>query len=443
MSKLDWMVNVNIFENETGSFWKGPNMKPEEIKTEVFFLPCAVSIEKEGSITNSGRWMQWRYRGPKPLPGTVPDGDIIHELMVKVKELYAKDGGAYPDPIRNLTWDNVNEHGEFDAHKVAKRINGFFLRDTMVKGKLFKKGQQVPSFAFLQDDGSTCSGNWLYCNSYTDKGNMAARRDRTQTEMQANIGLYPNWAWCWPVNRRILYNRASVNLKGQPWAPEKPVIEWNGKKWEGDVPDGGWAPGSKYAFIMQKHGYGQIFGPGRADGPFPEYYEPLECPVSKHPFSKRLHSPTALAFAKEAKSVCDPRYPFVCSTYRVTEHWQTGLMTRFTPWLLEAEPQMFCEMSPELAKMKGIENGEKVIVENPRGKLWAIAIVTERLAPFNIQGTTIHQVGIPWHYGWVFPKKWWRFGQSADTVRWRSQHRYSGNQGLHGQCKEGVKEGST
>jgi formate dehydrogenase major subunit len=413
MAELDWLVNVNIFENETGSFWKGPDMKPEDVKTEVFFLPCAVSIEKEGSITNSGRWMQWRYQGPKPLSGTRPDGDIIHELMVKIKDLYEQDGGVYPDPIRNLTWDNVNEHHEFDPHRIAKRINGFFLRDSMVKGKLFKKGQQVPSFAYLQDDGSTCSGNWLYSASYTDKGNMAARRDKTQNEIQANIGLYPNWSWCWPVNRRILYNRASVNLKGQPWAPDKAVIEWNGKKWEGDVPDGGWAPGAKHAFIMRKHGYGQIFGPGRADGPFPEYYEPLECPVSEHPFSRRLHNPTALFFSKKDKAACDPRYPFVCSTYRVTEHWQTGLMTRFTPWLLEAEPQMFCEMSPDLAEMKGIKNGDKVILENQRGKLWGIAIVTERLAPFNVQGTTVHQVGIPWHYGWVFPKNG---GDSANIL---------------------------
>ncbi len=403
LAQLDWMVNVNIFENETGSFWKGPNMNPKDIKTEVFMLPCAVSIEKEGSITNSGRWMQWRYQGPKPLGNTKPDGDIIYELFEKVRELYAKEGGAFDGPIKNLNWDIATNHA-FDAHKVAKFINGYFLEDKEIKGKLYKKGDLVPSFAFLQDDGSTMSGNWLYCNSYTAKGNMAARRDKAQNADQERIGLYPNWSWCWPVNRRIIYNRASVDLKGKPYAPQKSVIRWNGEKWVGDVPDGGWAPGSKYAFIMKPYGHAHIFGPGRSDGPFPEYYEPLECPVIEHPFSKQLHNPTAIQFLKEEKAVCDPRYPFVGTTYRVTEHWQTGLMTRYQDWLIEAEPQMFCEMSEELAEMRGISNGDKVTVESVRGSLWAIAIVTKRIKPFQVMGQTVHQVGFPWHYGWVWPK---------------------------------------
>ena len=413
MTKLDWMVNVNIFDNETGSFWKGPDMDPKQVKTEVFFLPCAVSIEKEGSITNSGRWMQWRYQGPKPLNGVRPDGDLILELTEKIKTLYDYQGGAFPEPILGLNTEDWQEHGEFAPHKVAKLINGYYTRDVEVKGKLYKKGTLVKNFVGLKDDGSTCSANWLYSGSYNEQGNMAARRDKAQTDMQANIGLYPNWSWCWPINRRILYNRASVDLKGNPWAPKKAVIKWNGKKWEGDVPDGGWAPGTKHPFIMRKHGFGQIFGPGRNDGPLPEYYEPLECPVSEHPFSKQLHNPVALEFKEEKKAVCDPRFPFVCSTYRVTEHWQTGVMTRWTPWLLECEPQMFCEMSPQLAKLRGIENGDKVTVESERGKLWAVAIVTPRLAPFMIDGQEVHQVGIPWHFGWVYPKNG---GDSANLL---------------------------
>jgi len=414
LGKLDWLVNVNIFDNETASFWKGPGMDPKSIKTEVFMLPCSVSIEKEGSVSNSGRWLQWRYAGPKPLGETKPDGDIIYELFEKIREMYEKEGGAYAEPIKELNWDIAENHA-FNAHKVAKIINGYFVKDVTIKDKTYKAGTLVPSFAMLQDDGSTMSGNWLYCASYTEKGNMAARRDKTQTDMQANIGLYPGWSWCWPVNRRILYNRASVNLEGKPYAPKKAVIEWNAadKKWVGDVPDGGWAPGEKNAFIMKPAGVGSIFGPGRNDGPFPEYYEPLECPIEKHPFSKQLHNPTALQFAKEEKAVCDPRYPFVCSTYRVTEHWQTGVMTRWTPWLLEAEPQMFCEMSPELAKLRGIENGDKVWLECVRGKLWAIAIVTNRLRPFKVMGQTVHQVGIPWHFGWVHPQNG---GDSANIL---------------------------
>ena len=409
LAKLDWMVTVNLFDTETASFWKGPGMNPRKIKTEVFFLPCCVSIEKEGSVSNSGRLMQWRYAGPKPLGGTRPDGDLIFELFERIKKLYAADKkAACPEPILNLNWDVATNHA-FDSGKVAKLINGWFLTDKTIGDKTYKAGDPVPAFGLLQDDGSTCSGNWIYCGSYTDK-NMAARRDKTQTPMQEKIGLYPNWSWTWPVNRRILYNRASVDPQGRPYQPDKPVIEWTDGKWAGDVPDGPWPPMAddkgKNPFIMTTDGFGQIFGPGRNDGPLPEYYEPMECPIPAHPFSKVLHNPTALTFqgATETMAACDPRFPFVCSTYRVTEHWQTGVMTRFTPWLLEAEPQMFVELSPELAKLRGIAGGDRCTVSSARGSLWAIAIVTERIRPMQVMGQTVHMVGIPWHFGWVYPK---------------------------------------
>ncbi len=418
LGKLDWMVNVNLFQCETSDFWKGPDMDPKKIKTETFFIPCASAIEKEGSVSNSGRWMQWRYKGPEPFDDVMTDGHYFHEIWEELKELYEKEGGAYPEPITHLSFENMceeNEHGhmEFSARKTAKLCNGWFTRDVEIKGKKFKKGQQVPSFAYLQADGSTTSGNWLYCNSVSDTENKSMRHDSTQTKEQANIGLFPNWTWCWPVNRRILYNRASVDEKGQPWAPKKAVIKWNGSKWIGDVPDGGWKPGTKHPFIMRKNGFGQLFGPGRADGPLPEYYEPLECPVKTHPFSKTLHNPTAVQIKGEEKAVCDPRFPFVGTTYRITEHWQTGSMTRWQDWLVEAEPQMFVEISPELAKLRGIENGEKVTVESVRGSLWAIAMVTERIQPYNINGTDVHMVGMPWHYGWVTPING---GDSANIV---------------------------
>jgi len=405
-AKLDWMVNVNLFDNETGSFWRGPGMDPKKIKTEVFFLPCCTAIEKEGSVVNSGRWMQWRYAGPKPMGQTKPDGDIIYELFLKIRELYAKDPKAvFPEPIKNLGWDIATNH-VYDPHKAAKILNGYFLKDVTIKDVTYKAGSLVPSFAMLQADGSTSSGCWIYSGSYTDKGNMSARRDSKQTPEQAKIGLFPSWSWSWPVNRRIIYNRASCDPTGKPWNPEKAVVSWNeaDKKWVGDVPDGPWAPTEKYPFIMKTDGRAALYGPGLNDGPFPEYYEPLECPVPQHPFSKQLNNPTALQFAHETKSVCDPRYPFVCTTYRVTEHWQTGLMTRYQDWLVETEPQMFVEMSEELAKLRAIKNGEKVIVENVRGSLWAIAIVTKRFKPFTVMGQTVHQVGIPWHFGWITPK---------------------------------------
>ncbi len=404
MTKLDWMVNVNLFDNESGSFWRGPGMQPGKIKTEVFLLPCCVSVEKEGSVTNSGRWMQWRYAGPSPRPGTKPDGDIMLQLMEKIKDLYRAEGGALPHPVVNLnTVDWKNGHGEYDAGKVARLINGYFLKDAEVGGRSFKKGQQVPGFAFLTADGSTCSGNWLYTGSYTDDGNMAARRDSTQTPEQAAIQLYPNWAWAWPANRRILYNRASVNAAGVPWDPKRAVIQWTGDKWAGDVPDGGWKPGEKHPFIMTQHGHAQLFGPGRVDGPFPEHYEPMEGPIKRHPFSGQLHNPVAYQIHSEEKAVADPRYPIVCTTYRMTEHWQTGLMTRHVGWLVEAEPQLFCEMSEELAAEKGIANGEKIRVYSLRGEVEAVAMVTKRIQPYIVQGKTVHLVGLPWQFGWHTP----------------------------------------
>ena len=420
-TKLDWMVNVNLFENETGSFWRGPGMDPKKIKTEVFFLPCAASVEKEGSITNSGRWSQWRYKAADPPGDALPDGDIMVELMDKIRKLYRVEGGAFPEPILNLKWDYTTK-GKFDSHKVAKEINGYFQADVTIKGKLYKAGTLVPSFAFLQADGTTSSGNWLYCQSYTEKGNMAARRG---TEDKSGIGLYSEWSWCWPVNRRIIYNRASVDQKGQPWDKEHPVIRFAGKvengkyvskKWVGDVPDGGWYPmmnpdgtlrkDTKYPFIMKPDGHAHMFGPGRADGPFPEHYEPLECPIEKNLMSGQFINPTIKEFgtAADTRATCDPRYPIVATTYRVTEHWQTGVMTRWQPWLLETQPQSFCEMSHELAKLKGVKNGDKVTVESARGKVEAVAMVTIRFKPFKIAGTTIHQVGLPWCFGWVTPK---------------------------------------
>jgi formate dehydrogenase major subunit len=406
LGKLDWMVNVNVFDSETGSFWKGPGMDPKKIKTEVFQLPCAASMEKEGSISNSGRWMQWRYKAANPPGVALPDGDIMYELFKKVQNLYKKEKGAFPEPILNLKWD-YETGGHFDIHKVAKEINGYDL----TTGKL------APNFVALKDDGTTSCGNWLYSASYTEAGNMAARRKKTDP---TGLGLYPEWSWCWPLNRRIIYNRASVDLDGNPRDSKRPLLRWDAaeKKWIGDIPDNAVPPmgtTGAYPFIMKPDGVASLFGPGLNDGPFPEHYEPLECPIEKNLMSSQRINPVIKIFegGPDTFKTCDPRYPFVCSTYRVTEHWQTGVLTRWLPWLIEAEPQIFCEMSLELAKLRGIKNGDKVIVETPRGKLWAVAIVTSRLKPFNIAGQTIHQIGIPWHFGWLHPKDG---GESANLL---------------------------
>lgn len=408
LAKLKWMVNVNLFDSETGSFWHGPELNPKDIKTEVFQLPCSSFLEKEGSITNSGRWAQWRYKAANPPGQAKPDAEIMDELYWRVKELYEKEGGTYPDPVVKLDW-SYGGKGKISTHEIAKEINGYFLEDKQIGDTLYKKGTLVPSFALLQDDGSTSSGNWLYCASYTEKGNMMARRSKKDP---TGLGLYSEWAWCWPVNRRIIYNRASVDEDGRPRNPERPVISWDGTKWVGDVPDGGWPPlnnkeKTKLAFIMKPHGVGSIFGPGLADGPFPEHYEPLECPIEKNPMSSQRINPTVKLFKQDGEDVyltCDPRYPFVGTTYRVTEHWQTGVLSRHIPWLLEMQPQLFVEMSKELAELKEIKNGDELIVSSARGKVLAIAIVTDRFKPFKIMGSTVHQVGLPWHFGWQYPE---------------------------------------
>lgn len=404
--KLEWMVSVDVHHSETTDNWRRPGIDPRSVKTEVFLLPSAHRLEKEGSVTNSGRWLLWHYAAIQPPGQARTFGDIFVDLMNRVRQAYRDQGGAFPDPILKMAWPDT-----YNAEEVARRINGVFTRDVQIKGKRYRKGQQVPSFTFLADDGSTLCLNWLYCGSITEEdGNKAKRRHITQTSMQSKIGLFPNFAWCWPVNRRILYNRASVDMNGKPWSDEKAVIAWEDGKWAGDVPDGGWPPlatgKGRHPFIMQKHGFGQIFGPGRVDGPFPEHYEPVETPVNSHPFSSQLHSPCFKSVSSDMDLLskpADPRYPIVLTTYCVTEHWCGGAETRNVPNLLETEPQLYVEISPELAEEKGIQNGDSVVVESMRGKVNAIAMVTVRMRPLKVQERIVHEIGMPFCFGWTTP----------------------------------------
>ncbi|HOP64600.1 MAG TPA: molybdopterin dinucleotide binding domain-containing protein, partial [Spirochaetota bacterium] len=211
--------------------------------------------------------------------------------------------------------------------------------------------------------------------------------------------MYPEWSWCWPVNRRIIYNRASVNTKGEPWNPNKAVIKWNGSKWVGDVPDGGAAPGAKHPFIMLPEGLGRLFSPVLADGPLPEHFEPLETVTRNAMNSQQLNpgvNPSAMIKAKIGKP---SQYPYVATSYRVVEHWQAGAMTRNLPWLTELVPDMFCEISPSLAKSKGIKNGDRVRISSARGVINCYALVTERVQPLNINGRKTELVGMIWHFG--------------------------------------------
>jgi formate dehydrogenase major subunit len=407
LDNLDWLVVSELHHSETSDNWRRPGVDPKNVKTEVFLLPSAHRIEKEGTVSNSGRWLLWHYKAIEPAGEARTFGEMLVGIMNNLKTMYAKEGGALPEAITHLDYPE-----QYDAEEMTRRINGYFTQDVKVGETVYKKGQLVPSFAALRADGSTTSLNWLYCGSYDEKsGNKSQRRDPSQTPMQEKIGLYPNWAWCWPVNRRVLYNRASVDLNGKPYNPEKAVIEWDGEKWVGDVPDGGWPPlatgKGKLPFIMQVHGYGQPYGPGREDGPLSEHYEPVETPLDSNPFSKQLSSP-CYKFTKSDMDLlakpADPAYPYVLTTYSLTEHWCGGGETRNVPNLLETEPQLYIEMSPELAEVKGIKNGDGVIIESIRGKVEAIAMVTVRIRPFTVEGKTVHLVGMPFCFGWTTAK---------------------------------------
>jgi len=400
LEKLDWLVVADLFEHETASYWKRPGAEPSKIQTEVFLLPAAASIEKEGSIVNSGRWQQWRYKAVDSVGDSEPDLDILDGIVRALKEQY-RDGGVFPEPIRHLAWDYGNGH--VDPHRIAKEINGSFVRATLgANGERFAAGSQVPSFAELRDDGSTASGNWLYCGSYTEAGNLAARRD--PTDAPNGIRLHPNWAWVWPLNRRILYNRASVDPQGRPYNPRKWVIRWNEaeRKWEGDVPDGGWPPGEALPFIMLPGGVGQLFSPDLLDGPFPEHYEPVESPVRNQMSSQEYNPVIRIWRNSEFDRYGTPdQFPIVATTYRVSEHWQTGAMSRNMPWLVGLTPDVFVEIGTDLARRKEISDGDRIVVTTARGKMEAYALVTQRWQPFWVDGRRIDEIGLTWHWGYA------------------------------------------
>ena len=406
LDHLDWLVVGELHNSETSDNWCRPGVDPASVKTEVFLLPSAHRIEKEGTISNSGRWLQWFDKAVEPGGEARNFGDFWVPLINILRDMYREEGGACPEQLLKMRWVD-----KYDASDWARRINGQFEKDTEFGGRKYLKGQQVPSFTALRDDGSTSSLNWLYAGSWTEEeGNKSKRRDPSQTDMQAKIGLFPNWSWCWPVNRRILYNRCSVDLQGRPWDPERAVIVWKDGQWVGDVPDGAQPPmgmeGGVQPFIMNTDGAGMLYSTAPVDGPLPEHYEPAETPVSEHPFSSQLSSPCYKFQASEYDKIAkpaDPDFPYVLTTYSLTEHWCGGGETRNVPNLLETEPQLYVEMSHELAREKGIANGDGVIVESPRGKVEAIAMVTIRIRPFNVMGRTVHLIGMPFAYGWTTP----------------------------------------
>jgi formate dehydrogenase major subunit len=407
MAKLDWLVAVDLWETETMTFWKAPGADSASIQTEVYSLPAAAHYEKQGTVSNSGRWIQWRYKAVEPPGEAIDDLEIMHELFLKLKEKYEAEGGANPDQLLKLNWPYETD-GHVDVYKVAHALNGYTVAD----------GKLVKNFPVLKADGSTACGCWIYSGYYN---NNDALNDPSQQptgsrlkDDPGELGLYPKWSFSWPVNRRIVYNRASADVKGQPWNPDKMLVKWNGTEWEkNDVPDFGFqtvaadgtitpTPPGKTAFIMNAEGASRLFavGTGMKDGPFPEHFEPFESPVTNLLNGAQKNPCLTFGGAASVKAGDPEKYPIVCSTYRVTEHWQTGGMTRNIPWLAEAMPAMFVEMSEELAKEKGIANKDMVKVFNDRGSIEMYAMVTPRFKPFDIDGKVVHQVGMPWHWGY-------------------------------------------
>jgi len=405
LAKLDWMVVVENFETETATFWRAPKEYegPEttSIKTEVFMLPAANFAEKDGTFTNSARWLQWKWKALDP-PGTAKaDQEIISHLVLKLKDLYAREGGALADPVIKMAWDYSNPTNP-NLEEVAREINGKVLEDFKDEktGVEYKRGQQVPGFAALRADGKTLSGNWLHSGYYTEAGNLAQRRNPVDTN---GLGAYHNWTFNWPANRRIMYNRASADLQGKPWDPQRIAIRWNGERWVGDVPDyrADARPEEMVGpFIMNPEGVGKLYAVEMNDGPFPEHYEAFESPVdnplhpgvSSNPVTKTFNTEIDLYGRRE-------QYPIVCTTYRLTEHFH--YWTKHQNALNQLQSEFFVEIPEALAQEKGIKNGDKVRVSSARGSIEGKAMVTKRLPVLKVAGQTVWQIGFPIHWGFA------------------------------------------
>ncbi len=408
LSKLKFLVVMDPLETETSRFWENHGelnlSKPAEIQTEVFSLPSTCFAEDEGSLTNSSRLLQWHWPGGDAPGEAKSDVWIMAQLQLRLKAMYAKEGGALPDPIVNLNWPYKDPNDPSPA-EIAKEINGSAvetLYDPADATKIvMEKGKQLPGFAALRDDGSTACGNWIYSGCFTEAGNMMARRDNSSKD---DWGNNPNWAFSWPANRRILYNRASADVSGKAWDPKRKLIEWDGAKWAGyDVPD--IAPASKpelvMPFIMNQEGVSRLWVRGMLkDGPFPVHYEPFESPRANLIAPKLKGNPAARVFAGDlAQFGTSEKFPYAATTYRLTEHFH--FWTKHVRVNAMLQPELFVEISEELAKEKNIAKGDWVKVTSNRGFIKAKAVVTKRIKPLICDGKPVHVVGIPIHYGFL------------------------------------------
>jgi formate dehydrogenase major subunit len=416
MSKLKYLVVIDPLATETSEFWKnfGPlnDVDPNKIQTEVFRLPSSCFAEEAGTFTNSGRVALWKDAAVAPPGEAKVDSEIFARLFVKIRDLYRKEGGTLPEPILNLAWPYQTATAP-TADEVLREISGKAITDLMSppdpknpkapQTVLIPAGGQVAGFGQLKDDGSTSCGNWLYSGCYTQAGNMTARRS---TSDPSGLGTYPQFGYSWPANRRILYNRASADPSGKPWDSTRPYARWTGTAWGGpDVPDmrPNAAPEENVGpFIMNPEGVARLHAIGMAEGPFPEHYEPFEnplgvnlmCPTNPKAVSNpaaRVYKGDLEAFGKASE------FPYVATTYRLTEHQH--FWTKHARSNAIVQPAPFVEIGEDLAKEKGIKNGQMVRVKSNRGEVKAAAVVTKRIKAFDVNGKKVHMVGIPIHWG--------------------------------------------
>ncbi len=415
LAQLKYLVVIDPLATETSEFWQNygvyNDVAPTKIQTEVFRLPSTCFAEEDGSLVNSGRWLQWHWKAAEPPGEAKGDQAIMAGIFLKLKEMYRKDGGAFPDPILNLAWRHRQPDNP-SPEELAKEFSGMALKDlTDPKDPtkvLLKAGQQLNGFAELRDDGSTACGCWIFSGCWSEKGNLMARRDNSDPY---GIGQTLNWAFSWPANRRILYNRASCDVSGKPFDPKRRLIGWNAGAgaWTGsDIPDivatsppeNGMGP-----FIMNPEGVARFFAVDKLEeGPFPEHYEPMESPLTVnllHPKNDKARAnPAARVFKGDWETFGTPdKFPYVCTTYRLTEHFH--FWTKHVRLSAVVQPEQFVEIGEELAKEKGIKAGDTIRVKSNRGFIKAVAVVTKRLRTLEVDGKKVHTVGVPIHWGFT------------------------------------------
>jgi formate dehydrogenase major subunit len=421
MAKLDWLVVRDLNMIESATFWReGPEietgeLRAQDIGTEVFFLPAASHVEKDGSFTNTQRLLQWHHEAVEPPADCRSDLWFMFHLGRIVRRKLAGSTDPRDRAILDLTWD-YPAHGarqEPDAEKVLEEIGGWD-----------GEGKPLSDYMPLEDDGSTACGCWIYAGCYADGVNQTARRKPGDEQSW----VAPEWAWAWPMNRRIIYNRASADPDGRPWSERKRYVWWDESegRWTGeDVPD--FSPDKRpdyvppedakaqealrgdQPFIMQGDGRAWLYAPsGLVDGPFPTHYEPHESPLrnslyaqQSNPVRQQYRRPENPYNPTDGEAGSEV-FPYVMTTYRLTEHHTAGGMTRGLPYLAELQPEFFCEVSPELAAERGLENGGWATIVSSRAAIEARVLVTERMTPLTVGSDpprTIHQVGLPYHWG--------------------------------------------